>query len=151
MDRVGRDEGVYAVAPQRFLEDLVERREAALRLQEAQPAERDAIVVAELLEREPEELRRGVGDHDADASLADAPQQAIREDARAPGVVDEDVAVEEHPIERIDRRLEVGVPAMVLDRVVLERQLAERLPRPVLVQDAREALGKRGGGHHPRW
>src|SRR5580765_6765825 len=106
-----------------------------------EPPERDALVVAEALERHPQELRRAVDDHQPDLAVEDPQEQPVKEDPRSAGVVDHDVPVAEDARELFDRRVEVAVPAVVLDRVVLEPEAVDGPADPVLVGNTRDAFG----------
>src|SRR5207244_10927724 len=75
VDRVGGGDGVGAAAGQGGPDRLVEPVEPPVLLAPAQQPQRDALVVAELVEGYAEELGRAVGDQHADLTVEDAELQ----------------------------------------------------------------------------
>ena len=67
--------------------------------------------------------------------------QPVEQDARAAGVVHEELAVLQMARQILDRGVEVPVPAVVLHGVVAEPEGVDGLLHPVLVREAREAGG----------
>ena len=114
-------------------EHLVEALEALLVAQEPQEPEADLRVVAELLQRDPQELRRAVDDDGADLGVEHPQLQPVEQDAGAARVVDEDVAVDEQVGQLLDGGVEVAVPAVAVDAVVGGAEGVDRLVRPVVV------------------
>ena len=92
----------------------------------------------QLLQRQAEELGGRIHDEDPDAGIADPAQEPVREDTRSPRVVHDDVALRQRRQDLLDRRLEVLVPAVVLDGVVLEGEALEGLRGPFVGGDAAE-------------
>jgi len=138
VDRVGGGDHVDAALEQGRLERLLERLQAALVAQEVEQPERDPLVGAELLDGDAEELRRGV--HDQDPRVGgQRGQEPLGEDAGAAGVVEQDPARRKPRAERLDRPVEVPVPAVLPHGVVLARQLLRRARHPVVAGNAREA------------
>ena len=140
MDRVRRGDGVDAALEQRRLDRLLHGLEPPLVLQVADQPERDPLVAAELVERDAEELRRRVDDQDPDVGV-ELGEQPLGEDPGAAGVVEQEVARTESLRQALDRRVEVPVPAVILDGVVRERERLRRLLDPVVVGNAPEAGG----------
>ena len=95
----------------------------------------DVRVVAELLHGDAKELRRAVDDHHSGLGAEQAQLQPIDEDPGAARVVDDDVAVGEEVGELLDRRVEVAVPAVLLDVVVRRAERVDLLGGPRLVGD----------------
>ena len=112
--------------------------QAAQLLEVAKAAERDSVVEPEPVDGDPQELRRAVHDHHADAPVADPLAQALEKDPGAARVVDEDVAVAQVAVELVDGQVEIAVPAVVLDRVVVQAERVDRLRDPVLLGDPLE-------------
>jgi hypothetical protein len=75
MDRVRGRERVDASLEQLRAEHLLHELEPSLLLYVANEAERHSLARAELLERDPEELRRRVDDHDPEAALGQLLEQ----------------------------------------------------------------------------
>ena len=67
--------------------------------------------------------------------------EPIEEDPGAPRVVDEELAILEVARQVLDRRIEVPVPAVVLDGVVPEAEGVHGLLDPVPLGNAREPGG----------
>src|SRR5207249_7158291 len=63
---------------------------------------------------------------------------SVEKNSRSARVVDEELAFLQIPGEVLHGRVEVPVPAVVLDRVVPKAKDIHGLPRPVLVGNARE-------------
>jgi hypothetical protein len=139
VDRVGRHQGVEPTLEQRAGDDLVEPLEALLGPAELDQAEADPLVAAQLLEREAEELGRGVDDEDTDPPVWDRAQELVGQDAGAARVVAHEVALAQRRGQLGHGRLEVAVPAVVLDRVILAGQRLDRLDRPGRLRDPLEA------------
>ena len=99
-------------------EHLVERLQPLLVLDEAQQPRREARVVLVLLVRDAQELRRRVDDDRADRAIEHPQAQAVEQDAGPARVVDEDVAVAQVLRELRDARVEVVIPAVLVDVVV---------------------------------
>ena len=131
MDGVRRRDEVDAPLEHLGTEHLLEAFEPLLVLQEAQQPEPDLRVVAELLDRDSEELRRAVDDDRADLGVEHPQLQAVEQDAGAARVVDHDVAVAEKVRELLDRRVEVAVPAVAIDVVVGRAEVVDGLLCPV--------------------
>ena len=117
--------------------------EPLLVLQVAEPPERDPLVVAEPVDRDAQELRRAVDDQHPDLAVEDRAAAAGRAGSRC------------RPSSRSGRRrpsrspascstveVEVAVPAVVLDRVVVQAERVDGLRDPVLVGDARNPAGQ---------
>ena len=88
-------------------------------------------------------------DEHPDLAVEDPEPQAVEQDAGAAGVVDEHVAVAQVLGELLDGEVEVAVPAVVLDRVVVEAEGVDRLlpsPRP----GCAESLPARRTAHRRR-
>ena len=136
MNRVRRCKRMRRKAGRKHLVDVLE----PLRIsQVAKPAKRDAPIGTETVERDSEKLRRAVDDHHPDGPIADLPAQPTEEDPRAAGVVDQDLTVGQVALELLERQIEVLVPAVVLDRVVVEPERVDGLRDPILVGDPLEA------------
>ena len=131
VDRVRGDQVVGAGEGR--AERLVDVLQPPLLPQEAQAAERDALVRGEPLDGDAQELRRAVDDHHPDLAVEDAQPQAVEEDPRSARVVHQHLALPQIGGELLDRGVEVPVPAVVLDRVVVEPELVDRLLDPLLV------------------
>ena len=116
--------------------DLVEELEPLLLLEPAQEPEGDALLVAELVERDAEELGRAVDDQRPDLAVEDSQVQPVEQDAGPARVVDQELAVLEVAGQILDGRVEVAVPAVVLDGVVPEAEGVDGLQGPVLVGHA---------------
>ena len=108
-------------------------------LSQRRSRKRDALLVAELVERDAQELGRAVDDQGADLTVEDSQIQPVEQDAGAARVVDQQVAVLQVTSQILHGRVEVAVPAVVLDGVVAQAEGVDRLQGPVLVGYAREA------------
>jgi hypothetical protein len=86
-------------------------------------------------------LGGAVHDQRPDVAVEDSKIEPIEEDPGAPRVVDEELAIFEVACQVLDRRIEVPVPAVVLDGVVPETEGVHGLLDPVLIGNAREAGG----------
>jgi hypothetical protein len=118
---------------------LVDELAQPLLLQVARPPEGDAIVRPEAVERDTEELRRAVDDDHSDRAIADPKLKTLEEDAGSAGVVDQRLTVAQVLSQLLHCQVEVGVPAVFLDRVVVEPERIHGLRHPILVQDSVEA------------
>ena len=143
MHGVGRRDHVDAALQQLGAEHLVEALEPRLVLQEPQQPNADLGVVTELLDRDPQELRRAVDDDGAVLGAEHPQLEPVEQDAGAARVVDQDVAVAQGLGELLDGGVEVAVPAVGVDVVVGQAEVVDRLGGPRLVGDAGEALGPR--------
>ncbi len=145
MDGVGGGEDVRLACEQLRPHHLLEELEPPLLLEPAQEPEADALLAAELVEGDAEELGGAVHDQRPDLAVEDSQIEPIEEDAGPARVVDEELAVLEVARQVLHRRIEVAVPAVVLDGVVPEAEGVHGLLDPVLVGDA----GKTGGPLEP--
>ena len=118
MNRVRGGDRVHPPREQLAAQHLLEALEPLVRLEPPQAPECHPVVIAELVERHPQELRRAVDDHDGEAPVEHAELEAIEEDAGAARIVDQDLAAGEMPREVLDGGIEVAIPAVILDRVV---------------------------------
>ena len=151
VDGVGRGEDIGTAAQKALAQHFVEVGEPSLVLEIAEPAEGHTRVAAETLERHAQELRRAVDDQLPYLPVKDSKQQPVEQDAGASRVVDQDLPLAEVARELLDRQVEVAVPPVVLDGVVVEPEGVHGLRDPLLVRDAGEALRPRecvarGGG-----
>ena len=89
VDRVGRDQAVGLALQQGRLQRLVQPLQALLAAQVADQAQGDAGLVAEPLQRHPQELGRAVGDQDPDLAIEDAQAEPVGQDPRPARVIDE--------------------------------------------------------------
>ncbi len=141
MDGVGGGEHVRLARQQLRPHHLLEELEPPRLLEPAQEPEADALLAAELVEGDAEELGGAVHDQRPDVAVEDSQVEPIEEDPGAPRVVDEELAIFEVARQVLDRRIEVPVPAVVLDGVVPEAEGVHGLLDPVLLGNAREAGG----------
>src|SRR5215831_16457813 len=140
VNRVGGRDRIGAARQQLGPDHLVEELEPLLLLEPAQEAKRDPLLVTELVQGDTEKFRRAVHDQHSDLTIEDPKVQPVEEDPRSPRVIDQDLAVLEVASEILDRRVEVPVPPVVLDRVVPEAEGVHGLAGPILVRDPLEAL-----------
>ena len=139
MNGVGGGEDVRLARQQLRPHHLLEKLEPPRLLEPAQEPEADALLAAELVEGDAEEFGGAVHDERAHVAVEDPQIQPIEEDPGSPRVVDEELAIFEVARQVLDRRIEVPVPAVVLDGVVAEAEGVHGLLDPVLLGNAREA------------
>src|SRR5262247_3330145 len=139
VNRVGGRDRIGPARQQLGPDHLVEELEPLLLLEPAEEAKRNALLVAELVQGDAEKLRRAVHDQHSDLTVEDPQVQPVEENPRPSRVIDQQLTVLEVAGQILDRRVEVPIPPVVLDRVVPEAEGVHGLPSPILVRDSLEA------------